>query len=64
MTHDMIDCLPRQAPRFPSHRLRSPIGALLAATATSHGLTLATPNVADFDGTGVLVVNPWDAGRR
>lgn len=33
--------------------------ALIAATALVHGLTLATRNESDFDGTGVTVVNPW-----
>ncbi len=33
--------------------------AYLAATADVHGLTVATPNVADFVPTGVRVLNPW-----
>ena len=33
--------------------------ALIAATALVYGLTLATRNEADFTGTGVTVVNPW-----
>ena len=36
-----------------------PNDALIAATALVHGLTLATRNEADFAGTGVTVVNPW-----
>jgi hypothetical protein len=32
-----------------------------AATALVHGLTVATMNVADFERTGVGVVNPWEA---
>ncbi len=44
-----------------SGRARPPIDALLAATAVCHQLTLATRNVADFEGTGAVVVNPWDA---
>ena len=35
--------------------------ALIAATALVHGLTVATRNVADFERTGVGVVNPWGA---
>ena len=35
-------------------------GALIAATAITHGLTLITRNIRDFDGTGVTVLNPWD----
>ena len=34
--------------------------ALIAATALVHGLTVATRNVRDFEGTGVVVVNPWE----
>lgn len=32
----------------------------IAATALVHGLTVVTRNVADFDATGVLILNPWD----
>ena len=32
---------------------------LIAATALIHGLTLATRNTRDFDGCGVLLVNPF-----
>ncbi|HTR66640.1 MAG TPA: type II toxin-antitoxin system VapC family toxin [Terriglobales bacterium] len=35
--------------------------ALVAATALVHGLTVATRNVADFERTGVGVINPWEA---
>lgn len=35
--------------------------ALIAATALVHGLTVATRNVADFERTGVGVLNPWVA---
>jgi hypothetical protein len=35
--------------------------ALIAATALVHGLTVATRNVADFERTGVGVLNPWEA---
>ena len=34
--------------------------ALIAATALVHGLTVATRNVADFQPTGVAVLNPWE----
>jgi predicted nucleic acid-binding protein len=45
-------------------RVRPPIESLLAATAICHQLKLATRNVADFEGTGVVAVNPWVAGAR
>ncbi|MBZ5565669.1 MAG: type II toxin-antitoxin system VapC family toxin [Acidobacteriia bacterium] len=32
---------------------------LLAATALRHGLRVMTRNSADFEPTGVLLVNPW-----
>lgn len=36
--------------------------ALIGATAQLHGLTLATRNTADFQATGVDLVNPWTYG--
>lgn len=45
-------------------RVRPPIDSLLAATALCHQLKLATRNVADFEGTGAVIVNPWDATLR
>ena len=33
---------------------------LFAASAVAHGLTLVTRNVADFAGTEVKLLNPWD----
>jgi predicted nucleic acid-binding protein len=33
---------------------------LLAATGLEHNLTLVTRNTADFQRSGVLLVNPWD----
>ena len=47
-----------------SGRVRPPIDSLLAATAICHRLKLATRNVADFEGTGVVVVNPWESTAR
>ncbi|HTA25783.1 MAG TPA: type II toxin-antitoxin system VapC family toxin [Terriglobales bacterium] len=38
---------------------RSDRDALIAATALVHGLTVVTQNVADFEHTGVGVLNPW-----
>jgi predicted nucleic acid-binding protein len=39
---------------------RSPIDALIAATARARGLTLVTRNIRDFEGIGVALVDPWD----
>ncbi len=33
---------------------------LIAATALVHGMTVATRNVSDFEGTGVTLLNPWN----
>ena len=33
--------------------------ALIAATALVHGMAVVTRNVADFQPTGVPVINPW-----
>jgi predicted nucleic acid-binding protein len=33
---------------------------LIAATAISHGLHLATRNIKDFQYTPVLLINPWE----
>ena len=43
-------------------RIGRPIGAFdaqIAAIARSTGMALATRNVADFDGVGVTVFDPW-----
>lgn len=32
---------------------------LIAATALVHGMTVVTRNVADFQGTGVALLDPW-----
>ena len=34
---------------------------LIAATAWTHGLTLATRNTRDFEGTGIALFNPLEA---
>lgn len=38
---------------------RSERGAMIAATALEHGMTVVTRNVADFADTGVQLVNPF-----
>lgn len=34
--------------------------AIIAATALVHGMTVVTRNVADFESTGVQLLNPWN----
>jgi hypothetical protein len=34
--------------------------AIIAATALVHGMTVVTRNVADFELTGVQLLNPWN----
>jgi predicted nucleic acid-binding protein len=36
------------------------IDGLIAATAIDHDLVVATRNVKDFSGLGVVVFNPWE----
>lgn len=38
---------------------RSERDALIAATALVHGMAVVTRNVADFQPTGVTLINPW-----
>jgi predicted nucleic acid-binding protein len=33
--------------------------ALIAATALTHGLTVVTRNISDFEPMGVSLLNPW-----
>lgn len=40
----------------------APLDAQIAAIATAVGAAVATRNVDDFDGCGIAVINPWDAG--
>ena len=35
--------------------------ALIAATALVHGMSVVTRNVPDFEPTGAVVINPWQA---
>jgi predicted nucleic acid-binding protein len=38
---------------------RNEADALIAATALVHNMTVVTRNVRDFEGTGIVVVDPW-----
>jgi predicted nucleic acid-binding protein len=40
---------------------RPAMDSLIAATALVHGLTLVTRNVTDFQSSGVVMLNPWEA---
>jgi hypothetical protein len=37
--------------------------ALIVATALVHGMTLVTRNIADFQPTGVKLLNPWEVSK-
>ncbi|WP_256852569.1 type II toxin-antitoxin system VapC family toxin [Pantoea sp. Fr+CA_20] len=39
---------------------RAETDALIAATALQHDLILVTRNLKDFQGLGVMLLNPWD----
>lgn len=45
--------------RVSAIRTRGDADGLIAATAFVHDLILVTRNVADFDDTGVTVLDPW-----
>lgn len=49
----------RRSARLPVPSTRPERDAYIAATALEHGLLVATRNFADFEPTGVAVVNPW-----
>jgi len=46
--------------RLEAQGLKPPVmDSLIAASALTHGLTLVTRNVADFQSMGVRLLNPW-----
>lgn len=49
-----LQCAPLHVPDKLSER-----DAMIAATALVHGMTVVTRNVADFEASGVLLLNPW-----
>ena len=40
------------------------IDSLIAATALVHSMTVVTRNVADFERTGVMLLNPWSGALQ
>jgi toxin FitB len=38
------------------------VDSLIAATALAYDLTIVTRNTRDFEGIGVTIINPWEAG--
>jgi hypothetical protein len=46
--------------RLEAQGLKPPVmDSLIAASALTHGLTLVTRNVVDFQSMGVRLLNPW-----
>ena len=45
--------------RLSARRRRGEADGLILATAKVHGLTVATRNVADFEGADVAILDPW-----
>lgn len=41
-----------------------PLDCMIAAICACRGAVLATRNKRDFDGTGLDIINPWDASRE
>lgn len=53
----------RHCARFHVPDRRSEYDALIAATALVHRMTVVTRNTADFQPTGVPLLNPWTVSR-
>ena len=43
-----------------THDPRAERDALIAAIAIVHGMTVVTGTLADFEATGVALINPWN----
>ena len=50
----------QRSARLPMPELRPVRDGLIAGTALVHGMTVVTRNVADFEPTGVPILNPWE----
>ena len=55
----ITDAISDQWGRMMAQQTLPVIDGLLAATALTHGLTVATRNIADFENSDVAVVNPF-----
>jgi hypothetical protein len=42
-------------------RPRPAVDLQTTATAVCHGLGIATRNTADFEGLGLVIINPWES---
>lgn len=54
------EAVARRCARLHAPDRRADRDALIAATALVHGLTVVTRNVADFEPTGVRILDPWN----
>lgn len=43
---------------------RNEADALIAATAMVHDMIVVTRNIKDFEGTGIIVIDPWQLGAE
>lgn len=49
------------AMRRQAGRPTAPLDLMIASIARSHGASMVTRDVGDFDGCGLAVINPWEA---
>lgn len=57
---DIDDQVAAEWGRIDAIRTRGSADGLIAATAIVHSLAVITRNVADFEDTGVVLLNPWN----